>query len=171
MKIKVKLSPDREERRISHEWQGILTHHTGTSENGKVISIIDWLTRKDETKVSCHYIIPRDGETIYMVVDPAKDIAYHAGVSLWYDFKTKLFCSSCNQTLIGIEWEGDGNNYAFSESQYKLAGILYSDLIKAFRLKIQSCFLGHENVSPNRKFDPGRLFSWEKLLIEIGKNL
>jgi N-acetyl-anhydromuramoyl-L-alanine amidase len=102
-------------------------------------------------KVSSHFFIRRDGELIQFV--SCLQRAWHAGVSQWQGRER------CNDFSVGIELEGSDFE-AFEASQYKTL----NDLIKALRktYTIQQ-LVGHSDIAPGRKTDPGSFFEWSKI--------
>lgn len=117
------------------------------------------LQRLCDTKaqVSAHYLIARDG-TVYQLVDEAKK-AYHAGVSFWKD-RTSL-----NEYSIGIELDNPGLQHGYTIFPVVQMQALVR-LIKDIRTRhnIPDAFiLGHSDVAPMRKKDPGELFDWKYL--------
>ena len=131
----------------------IIFHYTGMASEKKAIKR---LTNK-KTKVSSHYFIKKDGTIINMV--PEKFIAWHAGVSCWKSHK------NLNNKSIGIEIQNSGhiNKYeSFSIKQIKSLLLLTKALKKKYNIKSKN-FLGHSDISPNRKKDPGEKFPWKHL--------
>tara|TARA_A100001015_G_scaffold319727_1_gene443584 strand:+ start:3528 stop:4163 length:636 start_codon:yes stop_codon:yes gene_type:complete len=109
------------------------------------------------SKVSSHYFIKRDGTIINMV--PEKFTAWHAGLSCWKSHK------NLNNKSIGIEIQNSGhiNKYeGFSMKQIKSLLLLTKILKKTYSIKSKN-FLGHSDIAPNRKKDPGEKFPWEYL--------
>ena len=115
-------------------------------------------------KVSCHYLINRKGEVIQMVKD--KNIAWHAGKSRWKEFK------NLNTNSIGIELVNKGHRFGyqnFSKKQIKSLIRLCTNLKKKYSIRKEN-FLGHSDIAPLRKIDPGEKFPWKKLSIyNLGK--
>jgi N-acetyl-anhydromuramyl-L-alanine amidase AmpD len=114
-----------------------------------------------ENKVSAHYVIPRgihNGNDLYnLVKDP--DIAYHAGISQWtIGDKLRKYI---NRYSIGIEMEGDGNLVEYTDFQYDVLTWLVKDLMGQYNIP-ESNIIGHEDIAPGRKIDPGKLFDWKK---------
>jgi N-acetylmuramoyl-L-alanine amidase len=106
-----------------------------------------------EAKVSCHYIIKDNGE-IYTLVDDEKR-AWHAGKSSWKNIEALNNCS------LGIELDNSGK-VPFPES------LIYSllELCKHLKIKhniVQENFIGHSDIAPERKLDPGLFFPWQRL--------
>ncbi len=105
-------------------------------------------------KVSSHLFIRRNGELIQFV--PFHLRAWHAGVS---NFRGR---DNCNDFSIGIELEGTTDS-KFTDEQYSmLINVITS--IKAYYPKIiDDNIIGHDEIAPNRKSDPGVYFDWERL--------
>jgi len=106
-----------------------------------------------EHEVSAHYIIKEDGKIFQLVED--KNIAWHAGISSWHE-KDKL-----NQNSIGIELDNLGNK-AFSKAQMNSCIELCKTLSTRYNIPKKN-FIGHSDVAPDRKIDPGIFFEWELL--------
>ena len=117
-----------------------------------------------KSKVSCHYLINRKGKVIQMVDDT--NIAWHAGKSRWKNFV------NLNKNSLGIELINKGHQFgyqAFSDQQIKSLISLCKILKKKFRIKKEN-FLGHSDIAPLRKSDPGEKFPWKKLNLHgLGK--
>ena len=131
----------------------LIYHYTGMSSEKRAI---ERLTNKN-SKVSCHYFIKRNGEIIHMV--PDKFIAWHAGVSCWKNHK------NLNHKSIGIEIQNSGhsNKYEkFPTKQLRSLLFLSKVLKKKYNIKSKN-FLGHSDIAPNRKKDPGEKFPWQYL--------
>ncbi len=102
-------------------------------------------------KVSSHFLIRRDGELIQFVACIKR--AWHAGVSQWQGRER------CNDFSVGIELEGCDDE-AFETKQYKTLNKLISSLKEAYPIQH---IVGHSDISPGRKTDPGLFFDWQKL--------
>jgi AmpD protein len=109
-------------------------------------------------KVSAHYFIDREGEVIELV-DPAQ-MAWHAGDSM---FEGR---AGCNPFSIGIELEGTPD-HSFTEDQYRALKELCLALMKRFSLITPERIVGHSDIAPGRKEDPGPLFAWERFRAEL----
>ena len=131
----------------------IIFHYTGMKSDRSAISkLTDF-----NSKVSCHYYIGKNGNLIQMV--PDLYIAWHAGKSYWK--KDKLL----NDSSIGIEISNPGHIYgykAFNKKQIKCLIKISKKLIKKYRIKKQN-ILGHSDIAPLRKKDPGEKFPWKFL--------
>ena len=131
----------------------LIFHYTGMKSEKRAIQR---LTSKS-SKVSCHYFIKRNGEIVDMV--PNKFIAWHAGVSCWKNFK------NLNNKSIGIEIQNSGHSgkhERFSNKQIKSLSSLTKVLKKKYHIQSKN-FLGHSDIAPNRKKDPGEKFPWKYL--------
>ena len=131
----------------------VIYHYTGMVSEKKAI---ERLANKS-SKVSCHYFIKRDGTIINMV--PDKFVAWHAGLSCWKSHK------NLNSRSIGIEIQNSGhtNKYErFSTKQIKSVLFLSKILKTKYNIKSKN-FLGHSDIAPNRKKDPGEKFPWRDL--------
>lgn len=106
-------------------------------------------------KVSSHLLIERNGELIQFVALNKR--AWHAGVS---SFEGK---DKCNNYSIGIELEGTDDS-AFTLKQYQTLSQLSLDIVKKFPLIHKRRIVGHEEIAPGRKTDPGAFFDWDKYL-------
>lgn len=107
-------------------------------------------------EVSAHYLIHKNGEIFQLVND--EDIAWHAGVSYWRG-KERL-----NQNSIGIEMDNLGNT-PFTEAQYDSLISLCKELMKKHKIPAENV-IGHSDIAPDRKVDPGIFFDWQKLARE-----
>ncbi|MEO0437155.1 MAG: 1,6-anhydro-N-acetylmuramyl-L-alanine amidase AmpD [Pseudomonadota bacterium] len=102
-------------------------------------------------RVSAHFLIERSGELIQFV--SCQDRAWHAGESHW------RMRSNCNDFSIGIELEGM-DVYAYETAQYKtLSGLLAALFLEYSRLSMET-LVGHSDIAPGRKTDPGPAFNW-----------
>ena len=101
-------------------------------------------------KVSTHFFIRRDGETIQFV--PCEKRAWHAGESYW---KGK---SCCNDFSIGIELEGS-DTAPFTDIQYTALAELTRTLQNTYPI---TDIAGHSDIAPGRKTDPGPCFDWKR---------
>ena len=102
-------------------------------------------------RVSAHFFIRRDGELLQFV--SCNDRAWHAGVSSW---QTR---ERCNDFSIGIELEGDDETN-FEEAQYQILNELIAGLCRAFPIVD---VVGHCDIAPGRKTDPGAGFDWQRI--------
>lgn len=113
-----------------------------------------------ELRVSAHCLINRQGEITQYV--GFHQMAWHAGLSC-FDGREK-----CNDFSIGIELEGS-NNQPFSDAQYQTLAALTRRLMAAYPAITPDRIVGHCDISPGRKIDPGQYFDWgyyRRLLVE-----
>ena len=103
-------------------------------------------------KVSAHFFIRRTGEIIQFV--PCARRAWHAGVSGWRERER------CNDFSVGIELEGSDRT-EFSDAQYASLVRLTRRLRRAYPIRD---IVGHSDIAPGRKTDPGPHFDWPRYL-------
>lgn len=104
-----------------------------------------------DLKVSAHFLIKRNGGLIQFV--SCNDRAWHAGDSSYQGTE------NCNDFSIGIELEGDDKTPYENDQYIKLIELLEC-LKKEYNVHD---IVGHSDISPNRKTDPGPLFDWKKI--------
>ena len=131
----------------------IVLHYTGmTKETEAIKRLCDY-----KSKVSSHYFIKNNGDILNLVPDLYE--AWHAGISKWKKLK------SLNKYSIGIEINNPGHDFgykAFNSKQIFSLKKLLIFLIKKYKIKIDN-ILGHSDIAPERKKDPGEKFPWELL--------
>ena len=133
--------------------KAIIIHYTGMQ--SKIASINRLKNKK--SKVSCHYLIDRQGNVLKMVSE--NRVAWHAGKSRWKNFK------NLNNSSIGIELVNKGHSFGyekFSNKQIIKLTSLCLKLKKKYKIK-NSNIVGHSDIAPLRKQDPGEKFPWQKL--------
>ncbi len=143
-------------KRQNNQIKFLVFHYTGMkSESDAINKLINI-----KSKVSSHYFIKRNGEIVVLV--PDLYIAWHAGKSSWKNFKF------LNKNSIGIEISNPGheNNYKkFSESQIQSISKLTKYLMFKYKIKPKN-ILGHSDIAPVRKKDPGEKFPWRLLALK-----
>ena len=161
MRKKIDLSSNfSKKQRKKKDIKFIIIHYTGMQ------SEIESLKRLKNlrSKVSCHYLISRKGIITQIVKD--KNIAWHAGKSRWNYFK------NLNKFSIGIELVNKGHKLgyeSFPSVQIQTLIKLCKFLKKKYNIKPVN-FLGHSDIAPLRKIDPGEKFPWQRLSrYKIGK--
>lgn len=110
-----------------------------------------------EAGVSAHYLISEEGVVTQLV--PEEKRAWHAGVSYWRGHK------DVNSASIGIELDhpGHGGGYReFSDAQFDALVPLVARIVKTHDIP-RANVVGHSDVAPARKIDPGELFPWDRL--------
>ena len=147
-------------KRKAKQIKFIIFHYTGMKKESEAIERLT----STKSKVSSHYLIKNNGEVITMVPDLFQ--AWHAGVSSWKNFK------SLNKHSIGIEISNPGHeNYykKFSKKQIQSLKKISKFLIKKYKINKKN-ILGHSDIAPTRKKDPGEKFPWKYLAkFGIGK--
>ena len=131
----------------------LIFHYTGMKKESDAINKLT----NFKSDVSCHYFIKNNGETFVMV--PDLYVAWHAGKSRWKHYK------SLNKYSIGIEINNPGHDYnykKFSKKQIQSLIKLSTILIKKYKINSKN-ILGHSDVAPERKKDPGEKFPWKEL--------
>ena len=131
----------------------LIIHYTGMKNE---LSALNKLT-DPKSKVSAHYFIKKNGKIINLVPDLYE--AWHAGKSNWKNIQ------SLNRNSIGIEIQNSGheNFYEkFSNRQINSVKKLLRFLIKRYRINRKNV-LGHSDIAPDRKKDPGEKFPWKEL--------
>jgi N-acetylmuramoyl-L-alanine amidase len=140
-------------KRSAKEIRFIIFHYTGMKKESDAIKKLTDI----QSEVSCHYLVKNNGEIITMV--PGSYIAWHAGKSSWGNHK------SLNKNSIGIEITNQGHelNYKkFPKRQIISLLRLSKFLIKKYKIDIKN-ILGHSDIAPERKKDPGEKFPWKYL--------
>jgi len=131
----------------------IVLHYTGMEDAASAIERL----RDPEAKVSCHYLVDEDGKILRMV--PEERRAWHAGVSYWRGITGVNACS------IGIEIVNPGHDWGyrdFPEPQIEALVPLVADIKQRYHIT-RGNVVGHSDVSPARRRDPGELFPWAHL--------
>ena len=140
-------------KRIKKKIKYIIIHYTGMKNE---LSALNRLTNY-KSKVSAHYFIKKNGTIVNLVPDLYE--AWHAGISCWKNIQ------SLNRYSIGIEIQNSGheNFYEkFSGKQINSVKKLLRFLILKYRVNHKN-ILGHSDIAPNRKKDPGEKFPWKEL--------
>jgi N-acetylmuramoyl-L-alanine amidase len=138
-------SPNFNERRPDH----VVIHYTGADHAADALRILS----SARPRVSAHYLVVRDGTIIQLVDERAR--AWHAGASRWGS------SIDINSSSIGIELDNNGRE-PYPQAQIDALLALLADLRQRYALPAAN-FLGHSDVAPRRKVDPGPLFPWRTL--------
>ena len=142
-------TPKRQKKNIKY----IIVHYTGMKNQ---LSALNRLTNY-KSKVSAHYFVKKNGKILNLVPDLYE--AWHAGKSSWKNIQ------SLNRYSIGVEIQNSGheNSYEkYSNKQINSVKKLLRFLTKRYRVNCKN-ILGHSDIAPNRKKDPGEKFPWKKL--------
>ena len=156
MKIKTTLnySPNfNPVKRSAKQIKFIIFHYTGIKKESDAINRLTSI----QSEVSSHYLIKDNGETLILV--PDLYIAWHAGKSSWKNY------ISLNKNSIGIEISNPGHEFKykkFSNKQIISLLRLSKFLMKRYKINPQN-ILGHSDIAPDRKKDPGEKFPWQYL--------
>ncbi|NNE58779.1 MAG: N-acetylmuramoyl-L-alanine amidase [Hellea sp.] len=151
MKIKSAPSPNFDDRQLPISC--LVLHYTGM-ETGK--AALDRL-RDPEAKVSAHYLVEEDGK-VFQLVDE-ENRAWHAGVSSWQGI------TDMNSASIGIEIVNGGHDFGlpdFPLVQIKAVIELSKAILGRHNISAQNV-VGHSDIAPGRKQDPGEKFPWAEL--------
>jgi len=131
----------------------VVLHYTGMQSGAEAIERL----RDPDSRVSCHYLIDEDG-TIHRMVREEKR-AWHAGRSRWRGI------SGVNGASIGIELVNPGHEWGyrpFPEPQMRSLLPLLAGIVDRYDVP-RANVVGHSDVAPARKQDPGELFDWARL--------
>jgi N-acetylmuramoyl-L-alanine amidase len=131
----------------------LVLHYTGMKSGAEAI---DWLANP-ASKVSAHYVVDEDGQVVHMVREEQR--AQHAGLSHWRGV------TDVNSASIGIEIVNPGHEWGyrpFPEEQMDSVTRLVAEIVRTFSIEPRNV-VGHSDVAPARKEDPGELFDWVRL--------
>ncbi len=153
-KMTINYSPNfSSKKRDKNKIKYLIYHYTGMKNDRLAIKKLTSFN----SNVSCHYYITVSGRIIQMV--PELYVAWHAGKSNWSNHR------SLNYTSIGIEISNPGHQYGYREfnhEQIKSLIKISKSIIKKYKIK-KSKILGHSDIAPLRKIDPGEKFPWKFL--------
>ena len=131
----------------------VVLHYTGMEDAASAIARL----RDPEARVSCHYLIAEDGQVLRMV--PEEKRAWHAGQSYWRGIQ------SLNASSIGIEIVNPGHEFGyrpFTAQQMNALVPLLAGIVERHQVPPAN-IVGHSDIAPARKQDPGELFDWALL--------
>ena len=151
-KFKISFSPNFSSRKKKIKY--IIIHYTGMESLSDTLEL--FISAK--SKVSCHWLISRRG-VLYKIVEENK-VAWHAGISYWKGEK------NLNSSSIGIELEGTDDS-EFTDEQYNSLKNLTSSLIRSYPNLSEDRLVGHSDIAPGRKSDPGIFFDWKRLIVDV----
>lgn len=149
----LKASPNYDARRSGYAIDMLIFHYTGMRSGSEALSRLS----DPKSKVSAHYLIQEDGKVVNLVKEMYR--AWHAGVSFWQGER------DINSLSIGIELVNPGHEFGyrnFSNSQMEVLCELSLDIMGRYQIPADR-ILGHADVAPARKKDPGELFDWRRL--------
>jgi N-acetylmuramoyl-L-alanine amidase len=127
----------------------VIIHYTAQNSCDQTLTTFT----KPETEVSAHYVICKDGVVQHMLSDYLR--AWHAGAGRWGNL------TDVNSSSIGIELDNDGTA-PFTEVQINNLLQVLRTLKKKYNIPVAN-FIGHADIAPTRKTDPGRYFPWQQL--------
>lgn len=131
----------------------VIIHYTGMKSKAHALKRLT----EESSNVSSHWLID-EGGLVYKLVEES-NIAWHAGVSYWRGV------NSINANSVGIEMVNKGHEYqynAFPEEQMVSLEVLLEGIFKRYNIN-PFLVLGHSDIAPDRKKDPGELFDWKRL--------
>ena len=154
MKIKDFFSPNfNKNTRPKKSIKMIVIHYTGMqSERESLNKLCNF-----RSKVSCHYLINQKGKIFRLVQE--RNIAWHAGKSCWSKYR------NLNKNSIGIELINKGHRFGYTNYTSKQISqliVLCGFLIKKYKIPKKN-IVGHSDIAPTRKIDPGEKFPWQLL--------
>jgi N-acetylmuramoyl-L-alanine amidase len=144
-------SPNRDERALPVSM--VVLHYTGMESAAEALARLC----DPQAKVSAHYLIDEDGTVTALV--PEDKRAWHAGRSYWRGI------TDVNSASVGIELVNPGHEWGyrpFPDAQMEALLPLLADIVERHRIS-PTDVVGHSDVAPARKEDPGELFDWERL--------
>lgn len=148
-------SPNYSERPEENNVDMVILHYTGMETSYDALSRLC----NRQAKVSAHYLINETG-VIFGLVEERKS-AWHAGKSYWRG------ATDINARSVGIELSNPGHDFGyrpFPEQQMAALEKLLSLIIVKHKISTNR-IVGHSDVAPNRKMDPGELFDWQRLAL------
>jgi N-acetylmuramoyl-L-alanine amidase len=144
-------SPNFDERELPVSM--LVLHYTGMQDAASAIARLS----DPQAKVSCHYLVSEDGQVLRMVDETKR--AWHAGRSFWRGV------TDVNSASVGIEIVNPGHEFGyrpFPDEQMAALIPLVSDIVKRHDIP-RANVVGHSDIAPDRKQDPGELFDWGRL--------
>ena len=146
-------SPNHDARPEGMPIDMLVLHYTGMPTGQAALTRL----RDASSKVSAHYVIEEDGRIFHLVQEQRR--AWHAGVACWRGHR------DINGRSIGIELVNPGHEFGYREfprAQMAALESLARAIVARHRIPPRNV-VGHSDVAPERKDDPGELFDWERL--------
>lgn len=131
----------------------LVIHYTGMADAASAIARLT----DPAAKVSAHYLVAEDGQVLAMVAEDKR--AWHAGKARWRGV------TDVNSASIGIELVNPGHEFGyrpFPEPQMAALLPLVAEIVRTYAI-VPSNVVGHSDIAPARKQDPGELFHWSRL--------
>jgi N-acetylmuramoyl-L-alanine amidase len=144
-------SPNFDERALPISM--LVLHYTGMADAASAIARL----RDPEAKVSAHYVVAEDGQVLRLV--PEEKRAWHAGRSSWRGIQ------DVNSASVGIEIVNPGHEFGyrpFPKEQMDSIVPLVAQIVRRHGIR-PGYVVGHSDIAPGRKEDPGELFDWARL--------
>ena len=144
-------SPNFDQRRAPPDM--LVLHYTGMQSGPEAVTRL----RDPEARVSAHYVVNEDGSILRLVAEERR--AWHAGRGVWQGE------TDCNAASIGIEIVNPGHEFgyrAFPDAQIGAVIDLIGDIRSRWTIP-DARIIGHSDLAPDRKTDPGELFPWKRL--------
>ena len=139
-----------QKKRLNKSIKLLVIHYTGMqSERESIMRLCN-----PKSRVSSHFVISQSGKIYRLVQDD--QIAWHAGKSCWGKYK------NLNKNSIGIELVNKGHEFGYTNFKKKQLSSLIKIckiLIKKYKIKKRN-IIGHSDIAPLRKIDPGEKFPW-----------
>lgn len=154
--MKFKPSPNFGERKNGAKPSLIILHYTDTQDMEEALTYL----MVPEKEASAHYVVDYDGSILQLVDEDKR--AWHAGVSQWNGI------TDVNSHSIGIEIVNPGHTYGlqpYPQVQIDAVKQLCRDIMARWEIKPEGV-LGHSDVAPGRKIDPGKFFPWAEFEAE-----
>lgn len=148
-----RISPNFNDRPFAVPVDMLVMHYTGMETCG---AALDRLC-DPKSEVSAHYVIEQDG-TVHRLVDEDKR-AWHAGVAWWRG------AMDVNDRSVGIELVNPGHEFGyqpFPDAQMEALSALSQSILKRHNIPKRNV-VGHSDVAPRRKTDPGEYFDWQRM--------
>ncbi len=130
----------------------VILHHT--AQDNAAQTLFTFSVPRPGRESSAHYVISKDGKVFQMLNDHVR--SWHAGASKWGSITDMNSCS------LGIEIDNNGKDEIFTVSQINALLTLLRYLKEQYKIP-QANFIGHSDIAPGRKEDPGKFFPWKKL--------
>lgn len=131
----------------------LVLHYTGMSTAEEAVARL----RDPASKVSAHYVVDEDGSILRLVAEERR--AWHAGAGAWQGE------TDCNAASVGVEIVNPGHEFGyrdFPEVQIDAVISLVSDIRSRWTIP-DARIIGHSDLAPERKQDPGERFPWKRL--------
>ena len=146
-------SPNFNERKSSQNFDYLIIHYTAMK---SCFEALEYMCEK-KNKVSAHFLVSKNGDIFYLV--DINKRAWHAGESYWKGLE------DLNSSSIGIEIDNSGHhiyNEGYNHLQIESLCELIKKLSEDYNI-LSKNILGHSDIAPFRKIDPGEKFPWQKL--------